>query len=735
MPTIHIDLTNCYGIGSLKYDLNLNRNGSCLLYAPNGTMKTSFTKTIKQLINGKKPEDSIFKERPTSAEITIDGIAINKDNTYVFDEKKEDGETSISTFLANKELKAEYDDIFEGLNNQWNDLTRAIASISRSSDCGKEIYLTFRQGNKESMFECLERLFNEYFEGKNTAYPLYTFKYNDVFDTNGDGPIKTFISNNQKVINQYFNDYEQLIGNSTLFTSGKDSFGTYHASQLLDSVQDGRFFIAHHKLILRDGTEVEDKESLQNIISSEINKVLTDKKLKKGFDKLEKALQRNTVLRAFKDVITQNPILITKLTDYENFRKEVLLGYIQKNIDQFSSFIDRYRANKPKIALIIQEAKKDVAAWNNIINLFNSRFFVPFKVEIENQKDVILNLDTPALKFTYKEVGGDEKEENIDNLVKVLSVGEQRAFYILENLFEIEARKAIGQETLIILDDVADSFDYKNKYAIVEYLADLISANNFEVIILTHNFDFYRTVSSRLNPDSLLFVIKNKDRVINLYQGIYRTDIISSKFIKKIDQKRQFLALIPFTRNLIEYSDGDESDDYMTLTKCLHKMEDTDIIKMDDIWSIFQRHLFGTKDKTITFGAEKFLDVVFKEADQIMREDNEIELADKLVLSMAIRLKSEHIVSTLLSEIEKKEINPRKNRTGQLVKLVKRYHPDKGELILIMGQVVMFTSENIHFNNFMFEPLVDISILHLKSLYSKVLEYESKRQMAYCSKS
>lgn len=615
------------------------------------------------------------------------------------------------------------------MNSQWNDLTRAIATISRSSDCGKEIYIAFRRDSNESIFECLERLYQDFFEAKSTEYPLYTFKYNDVFDTNGDGPIKTFVSSNQDVINQYFNDYEQLIGHSDLFTSGKDSFGTYHAGQLLGSVQDGRFFAAHHKMILRDGTEVDDKDSLQNIITTEIDKVLTDKKLKKSFDKLEKALQRNTTLMAFKDVITQNPILITKLTDYEGFRRDVLLGYIQKNIEQFSSFIDRYKEFKPIIASIIQEAEKDVAAWNNIINLFNSRFFVPFKVEIENQKDVILNLDTPTLKFIYYEEKGDEKEEKIDNLVKVLSVGEQRAFYILENLFEIEARKARGQETLVILDDVADSFDYKNKYAIVEYLADLISANNFEVIILTHNFDFYRTVSSRLNPEALFFAIKNKDRVINLYQGIYRTDIISSRLIKKIDQKRQFLAMIPFTRNLIEYSDGDKSGDYMTLTNCLHQIEDTDSIKMDDIWSIFQRHLFGSIGKTITFGAEKFLDVLFSEAGQIRGEDNEIELADKLVLSMAIRLKSEYVVSALLSEKEKEEINPRKNRTGQLVELLKRYHHDKGELILIMGQVVMFTSENIHFNNFMFEPLVDISILHLKSLYDKVLEYESNRPL------
>lgn len=41
---------------------------------------------------------------------------------------------------------------------------------------------------------------------------------------------------------------------------------------------------------------------------------------------------------------------------------------------------------------------------------------------------------------------------------------------------------------------------------------------------------------------------------------------------------------------------------------------------------------------------------------------------------------------------------------------------------LVMDRVLMLTSENIHINNFMFEPLVDISILHFKKLYGDVKE-------------
>jgi ABC-type microcin C transport system duplicated ATPase subunit YejF len=83
--------------------------------------------------------------------------------------------------------------------------------------------------------------------------------------------------------------------------------------------------------------------------------------------------------------------------------------------------------------------------------------------------------------------------------------------YILNILFEINARRKQGQETLVISDDIADSFDYKNKYAIVEYLKDVSELDKFCCVFLTHNFDFHRTISSRLNIKRpyRLFAAKN----------------------------------------------------------------------------------------------------------------------------------------------------------------------------------------------------------------------------------
>ncbi len=71
------------------------------------------------------------------------------------------------------------------------------------------------------------------------------------------------------------------------------------------------------------------------------------------------------------------------------------------------------------------------------------------------------------------------------------------------------------QETIFVVDDIADSFDYKNKYAIIQYLMDITEESYFKQIILTHNFDFFRTICKRvvLYP-ACLMAIRNDDGIV-----------------------------------------------------------------------------------------------------------------------------------------------------------------------------------------------------------------------------
>ncbi|MDF2425791.1 MAG: hypothetical protein OPY08_05115 [Nitrosopumilus sp.] len=100
-----------------------------------------------------------------------------------------------------------------------------------------------------------------------------------------------------------------------------------------------------------------------------------------------------------------------------------------------------------------------------------------------------------------------------------MSDGKQRALYHLNIIFEVEARKNIKQETLFIIDDISDSFDYHNKYAIIQYLKEMSDEPLFKLIILTHNFDFFRTVHSREIADySKCFFYKTINDEVKLEQ-------------------------------------------------------------------------------------------------------------------------------------------------------------------------------------------------------------------------
>ena len=124
---------------------------------------------------------------------------------------------------------------------------------------------------------------------------------------------------------------------------------------------------------------------------------------------------------------------------------------------------------------------------------------MPFRLAIENRTEVILSGEIPVISFEFED-RSQKKGIEREQLLQVLSQGEKRALYLLNIIFEVEARKEDKQETLFVIDDIADSFDYKNKYAIIEYLQDISSVkNDFYQIILTHNFDFHRTISHRLD--------------------------------------------------------------------------------------------------------------------------------------------------------------------------------------------------------------------------------------------
>jgi len=315
-----------------------------------------------------------------------------------------------------------------------------------------------------------------------------------------------------------------------------------------------------------------------------------------------------------------------------------------------------------------------------------------------------------------------EDEENgravkRDELLKVLSTGERKALYILNILFEIEARKDLRVETLIIVDDIADSFDYKNKYAIIEYLKDISELDGFYQILLTHNFDFFRTVESRYISYKHCLMVNKTNEKIEFVAAEYIKNPFGH-FFANTENNIKLLALIPFVRNIIEYTKGETDSDFTLLTSTLHINNDTNRITVGDIKDIinrnFSKNISVTDEKSIV--AELFIET----ANKLLNTNETLNLENKIVLSVAIRLKAESFMineigdSAFLQSIKRK----------QTAKISKRYiadNPTKKAEVEVIKKVNLITPQNIHINSFMYEPILDMSDIELKTLYTDVL--------------
>lgn len=716
MNKLTIELENCYGIKKLavEFDFVGSSHRTFSIYAPNGIMKTSFAKTLQDLSNNQESRDIVFPERKNLRRIKCDNIDLRPSEVFVVEPYNEQFKSDkLSTLLATKELKNEFDKIYTELESEKNKFITKLKSVSQSTDCESEFIETFAENEKEIFLDLLQKVLPELAK----VSDKYDFRYNDIFDKKGK--VKEFLAKESENLDLYIENYESLISKSTFFKKSKNSFGTYQAGEILKSIKDNSFFEAGHLLRTNDNTEIDSAKKFSELIESEINNVVNDKKLKDIFAKIDKAIGANAELRAFKNAIESNNLLLLELKDYDKFKQKVWCYYLSQLQDEVSNLIDFYQARKAQLENIIARAQKEATIWEKSIEEFNDRFKdMPFELEVKNKEDVILKVDAPTVGFIFKD-GADRKVIDRENLLGILSQGEKRALYLLNIIFEIQARKKLRQKTLFIIDDIADSFDYKNKYAIIEYLVDISKEGNFYQIILTHNFDFFRTMESRLVGRSNCKMANKKTDLVLIEDAEYLKPF--EYFKNNLHQNdRILIAAIPFVRNLAEYTG--HAAEFLKLTSLLHIKSDTNDIAINELENIFKTILVDKSNLTLDNPSKKVLDLIFELADLIIQETNEpFGLENKIVLSIAIRLKAEQF---MIKKINNQAIVDQitKNQTIELFKKYKELFPNEAQEILLLEQVNLMTPENIHLNSFMYEPILDMSDSYLKNLYQKLSE-------------
>ncbi|WP_246398439.1 AAA family ATPase [Mycobacterium vicinigordonae] len=715
---MRVKIENCHGIHELSAEFDFRTSRAVAIYAPNGMMKTSFARTFADLAKDQPSTDRMFPDRPSSREIVDEtGSEVSPQDVVVilsYDEEMGPTEAT-STLLVDSQLRKEYEALQVDVLKAKADLLAALKMQSHTrKDVAQSLSRAFTSDD-ESFFVALLRVHEEVSAQDNAPYA--DVPYDVVFADKVLALLKTH--DFQAALSDYITRYNELLDASTYFS--REAFSYYNAANVTKSLADNKFFDANHSILLRgDGSaeEISSHQDLAALIESEKQKITEDAGLRKTFASIEKQLMKNAEARAFAAHISEHTELLTELENVDRFNERVWKSYLKTHFSLYDAAVQCFRAADSRKKEIERSATDQRTQWEEVIDIFNDRFFVPFRLIGRNRERVMLGLE-PILKLGFEfEDGEDRAEVDRKELLQVLSTGEKKALYILNVLFEVQARRNSERETIFVIDDIADSFDYKNKYAIIQYLKEMAEHDNFRLIILTHNFDFYRTLESRFVSYDKCLMAQKSETGISLIKAVG----IRNPFIK--DFKPSFFthamkraASIPFMRNLLEYTQGDDDPDYLLLTSLLHWKNDSEQITQSDLDKVFSK-VFGG-DAAWADASQVVTDMILQEADQCISAATSINFENKIVLSIAIRLLAEKYMIDAIADSGFTDAIAA-NQTPVLFTEFRRRFPQAEEVRRILDSVVLMTPEHIHVNSFMYEPILDMADDHLRRLYQDI---------------
>jgi ABC-type phosphate/phosphonate transport system ATPase subunit len=717
MKAVKIDLTHCYGIKRLTHEFDYSKKNAFAIYAPNGVMKSSLARTFEDIVLKKESSDRIFKTRATRRTIVDDqGKNIEADRVLVVGPYDPDLGVSnkASTLLLQPEMKAEYDALLKATADAKTALLEALKTQSKSKK-GLEAEISqavMQVGGQTDA--ALIRLKREVAEQRENLFA--NVPYDTVFNDKVMAALNT--KGLKDAVHAYMTQYNTLLAGSTYFKRG--TFDYYNAGQIADSLVKNGFFDAKHSVNLNaaaGSTVISTVADLQKVISDEKAAILTDATLKKNFEDVANQLGKNTELRDFCEYVRDDEAFLARLANPEQLRQEVIKSYLKAHEHLYDIWMSAYDAAAERRKEIERAAAGQQSQWKRVIEIFNDRFTVPFRLEAKNELEVTLG-QTSIIELGFTYIDGQERVGlGRSDLLQSLSTGEKKALYILNVIFEIETRIKGRHETLIIVDDIADSFDYQNKYAIIQYLKDISEEGIFKMIVMTHNFDFFRTIESRFVAYSNCLMATRSPAGVTLQKAAG----IKNVFVKdwkvnffKNDKKK--IASIPFLRNLVEMTVGEGDATYLKLTSLLHWKADTAAITVGNLDGYFNT-ICATAEASLNQAA-LVVDLITAQADDCLANQNS-SLENKIVLAIACRLLSERFMINMIND----PAFVASITTLQGNALTSRYKKDfPAELgnISTLDKVSLMTPENIHVNSFMYEPIIDMSDDNLRNLYTKV---------------
>lgn len=702
-----VEMKNAYGIDNL----NVNYKGDkilyqSLIYSRNGTFKTSFSRTLNNLSKG---NIDVIKDRLTDipASLKIEFVdennkLITKDCTNRFivfsRELYEKDNMELSNFNQEISLLTIDKDRKEKLNKLMsNSIRKIIDSLklklkSAGLNVDKSITLLTNKNidtlNINDLYQLLGDIKNveEKDISKVNLKNLFQKAYDPIDNEN-------FIDS----ASNYINIFNKRM-NEELFD---ENFNDSNCLNFLDELKKNNYLSEEKKRgIVLKGEEYFNYDKIEDIFNDAIKNISSEPSVLVANKELIKSMGTSAEAKKLQKEFKDNPILINQLALGKKNIIIIALKQQKFEIDEFEKIIVDA---KNQYSEIINEAKEKKSEFENALVIYKNRFNPVFDISIINKTESILGENVPILSFKHNRNKGKNLSES--DLRNILSSGERTALNIISFIVEYEANK--NNNLVLVFDDLVETFDYANRHAFIEYIDDLIK-ENVSIIILTHNYEFYRTLERRI-PQLEKLSAYSKDGKVYVEANKSLNNDIEKVF--EITNINQFIYAIPFLREIkIMYK-----NDTSLLDNCLHYKEDTKNITIEMIRNLFPKMQFSDNSE------EKYLTLLYQIADNI-NTDNQYDIVSKTILSIACRLKiEEKIIGNNFKLIEDIDSN-------QLAQLKEKYKKDLTDDVLrLIDNVQISTPEFIHCNSFMYEPLVDIDGKYLFDLYDEIKKLSEKQ--------
>lgn len=728
MDCIRVNMRYCYGIAEFDHSFAF-RDGikAYVIYAPNGIMKTSFTNALYDIQKGKRPSDRAHPDRETICDIQCDGEPLSGERILAIRSYIEMYEAeNTSALMANADLKQEYESIHADVSTRMKALLTEVKKMAGKRDIESLLAHDFGKSIHD-LCDIILSIFDDY--GDQDLDMFCSIKYNALFTKESERILS--IPEVVSKISEYLEEYNNLVSQSKIFGS---TFHHNNADKTADFLEKRGFFDKLGVVISGTGEQL-NKESFPKAIQAEKQRILKES-LQTTFSELDAVLgdkEASTELRQF---LHEHRELIPELANVAELKRKLWASYMFYHKELLFEFVQCYKRSFARIKEIETRAQAEATSWDSVIEKYNDRFSnMPFQVKAVRREDAILRGTLPAFEFKFRDSIEEDQPVPVTKrqLFDWISDGEKKALYLLDVIYEIEARVELQQPTFLVIDDIVDSFDYRNKYAMIEYLIDIIHKPEFHAVIFTHNFDFYRTLMSRAGWDTAkaCFARVAEHRIV-LDRGEYTKNVLFHWKEELFTDRYIYLAAITFARNLIEYLESKATCNYSLLTNLLHVKEgdsnrntpSTGEILPCHLTGIYQR-VFGKEgiqpDETIVPSDKAVIRTLFEAANTIASDATMslYKLEHKVVLAVAIRLTVEYFMIYELNAVNEQIITEH-NQTRELRDAYASMPNCDPSKLKTIERVLIITSENIHLNSFMYEPIIDLGMEELISLYNEV---------------